>query len=313
MTNPTTAEAPARVPPPSEVDQLTQMLVAGASAAAVVGFLSGLAGIGASAAHQLVAMSQIEGLLQLPVPHGVAHPAVMQQHLSNLRRRAAYLIMAGRRIGTAVIREHTTPGSIAKALQAEARYVRQHLEAVVKRNEATKKVVSAAYRYGEQLGWWSVLDERTSPECRKAHGSNFEAGDPPRIGYPGTVHSSCRCKPGPAHHTDRTVNEATAGIDRVRVVRAKEAVSLANDHSSSTHPDLLNKPGKTNWVEKGGGVPPYMKRVARHIQADGGLSEGHAIAAAHNWCVKQAAKGNAQAAAAIAQWNAMAAAARASK
>lgn len=312
MTEPATVEPPAKAPPASEVEQLTRMLVAGATVATVAGFLSGLVGAGPAAVKKLMDSPEWPNLIELPAPWGVAHPAVMQQHLSNLRRRAAYLIMASRRLGTAVVREQTTPGSVDMALRQEVRFLRQHLNAVAHRNTAVKKVVSAAYQYGEELGWYAVRDARTSPECRAAHGSNFRTGEPPKIGYPGTVHNSCRCKPGPAHRDGRTVDEATAGTDRVRVVRGKEAIALSGDHSSSTHPDLPNKPGKTNWVEKSGGLPPYIKRVAKHIMADSGLAEGHAIAAAHNWCVKQAAKGNPQAAAAIAQWNAKAAAARAS-
>lgn len=314
MTSPATAEQPAKVPPGSEVEQLTSMLVSAASVAAVAGFLSGLAGVGSAAVKALMDSPEWPNLIELPGPtwNGHGGPA-MAQHLVNLRRRAAYLIMAARRLGTAVLREHGQPGTVAQALRAEGRYLTQHLVATRKRNEAAGRVADAADQHGRELGWHAVRDDRTSPECRAAHGSNFRADRPPKIGYPGAVHDHCRCKPGPAFSTERTVDEATAGTDRVRIVRAKkEAVSLSGDHSSSTHPDLPNKPGKTNWVEKSGGLPSYIKRVAKHIMADSGLSEGHAIAAAHNWCVKQAAKGNAQATAAIAQWNAKAAAARAS-
>lgn len=85
---------------------------------------------------------------------------------------------------------------------------------------------------------------------------------------------------------------------------------LAHDHSSSTHPDLPNKPGKTNWVEQQGGLPSFIKRVAKHIMADGHLTESHAIAAA----VKQCRDGRfgAKGLAAYAEFRAKAAAARAS-
>jgi hypothetical protein len=322
MTSPTTAEQPAKVPPGSEVEQLTAMLVSAASATAVVGFLAGLAGVGQEAALRLAAMSEIDGILQLKVPHGTAHPAIMQQHLSNLRRRAAYLIMAARRLGTSVVRERNQPGSLNRAIEAERRYARQHLDAVAKRNTAVKKVVAANYRYGDELGWWSILDDRTSPECRAAHGSNFQMDQPPKIGYPGTVHNLCRCKPGPPHRGAKSVDEATAGTDRVRVVRAKEAVSLArNDVPSSSLPDIPNKPGKTNWVEKSGGLPSYIKRIAKHLQANG-HSPSSAIATAVNTVRRWAAGGTvtadggphvsaktqAQAAAAYAEWKAKAAA-----
>jgi SPP1 gp7 family putative phage head morphogenesis protein len=325
VTSPATAvEQPAKVPPNSEVEQLTTLLVSAASAAAVVGFLANLPGIGFEAANHLSAMSQVDAMLQLKVPHGVAHPAVMQQHLSNLRRRAAYLIMAGRRLGTAVVRERNQPGTLEKALRAEATYVRQHLQAVAHRNDAVKKTVAATYRYGDELGWWAVRDDRTSPECKAAHGSNFQADQPPKIGYPGTVHNRCRCKPGPPHHGGRTVDEATAGTDRVRVVRGKhkEAVSLAREVDSRSLPDLPNKPGKTNWVEESGGLPSYIKRIAKHLQANG-HSTGSAIATAVNtvrrWAAggtvtasggpRVSAKTQALAAAAYAEWKAKAASA----
>lgn len=314
MTSPTTVEQPAKVPPGSEVEQLTALLVSAASVATVVGFLAGLPGVSMAAVKRLMDSPEWPNLIESPVPHGVAHPAVLQQHLSNLRRRAAYLVVAARRISTAVVQEHNTPGTVQTALRREATYLRQHLDAVAHRNVAVKNVVAKAYRYGEDLGWYAVRDDRTSPECRAAHGSNFRADQPPKIGYPGTVHNSCRCKPGPPHRGGRSVDEATAGTDRVRVVRGrKEAVSLArDDHPSSSHPDLLNKPGKTNWVEKRGGLPDFIKRVAKHVQADSGFDESRAIATAVSQCKKWAAglgdvkpATRAKAAAAIARWEAM--------
>lgn len=304
MTGPAVAEQPAKVPPGAEVEQLTNMLVSAASVSAIVGFLSGLAGIGPDAAHRLVSISEVDAMLQLKPPWGTAHPAILQQHLSNLRRRAAYLIMAGRRLGTAVVWEKNHAGSLNRAIENERRYLRQHLEAVQRRNTAAKKVAAASYRYGDDLGWYAILDDRTSAECRRAHGSNFNAAEPPRIGYPGTVHAHCRCKPGPPHQTDRRVDDRTA---------PKELIALSRgDHSSSTHPDLVNKPGKTNWVEQRGGLPPFIKRVAKHVQADSGFDESRAIATAVSQCKKWAAglgdvkpETRAKAAAAIAQWEAM--------
>lgn len=78
------------------------------------------------------------------------------------------------------------------------------------------------------------------------------------------------------------------------------------EHSSRTHPDLPNKPGgPDNWVEKVGGLPDFIKRVAKHIFYDSpGMTVSHAIAAAVEQCKKWAAKGNPKAIAAIAQWEA---------
>lgn len=314
MTSPATIEPPAKVPPPSEVDQLTQLLVAGASVAVVAGFLSGLVGVGAGAVRRLLASSEWPSLIELPGPtwDGYGGP-VMAQHLSNLRHRAAYLIMASRRVGTALVWERSQSGSVQRALEKERTYLRQHLQAVQRRNEAALKVATAQARYGPDLGWYAILDDRTSAECRRAHGSNFRADQPPRIGYPGTVHTHCRCKPGPPHQTERRVDDRTA---------PRELIALArHDVDSRTLPDIPNKPGKTNWVEKAGGLPSYIERIAKHLQANG-HSASSAIATAVNtvrrWAAggtvtahggpKVSAKTQAQAAAAYAEWKAKAAA-----
>lgn len=304
MTSPATAERPAQVPPSSEVEQLTALLVAGAGAAAVVGFLAGLPGIGFDAANRLSSISGVDGLLQLKPPSFRAPGPVMRQHLSNLRRRAAYLIMAGRRLGTALVWERSQTGSVQRAIEKERGYLKAHLQAVQRRNEAAAAVAAAAQRHGDELGWYAILDHHTSAECRRAHGSNFSADQPPKIGYPGTVHMWCRCKPGPPHDTERRTDDRTT---------PRELIALArDDHPSSTHPDLKNKPGKTNWVEQRGGLPDFIKRVAKHVQADSGFSESRAIATAVSQCKKWAAglgdvkpETRAKAAAAIARWEAM--------
>jgi hypothetical protein len=86
-----------------------------------------------------------------------------------------------------------------------------------------------------------------------------------------------------------------------------EEVDLAKrkgDHSSRIHPGLDRKPGESNWVDKAGGLPSYIERTAKHIHSDSGLSISHAIAAAVNRVKVLAAKGNAQAIKALAEWNA---------
>jgi hypothetical protein len=75
------------------------------------------------------------------------------------------------------------------------------------------------------------------------------------------------------------------------------------DHSSRIHPDLDRSP-KENWVDKVGGLPDYIKRIAKHIHYDSGLSISHAIAAAVERVKVLAAKGNPEAIKALAEWNA---------
>lgn len=81
---------------------------------------------------------------------------------------------------------------------------------------------------------------------------------------------------------------------------------MADDHSSSTHPKVPDKPGKNTWFERlGFELPRYVKRIARHIHADSGYSWSNAIASAINRVKELAAKGNRSAIRALAQWNRM--------
>jgi len=74
-----------------------------------------------------------------------------------------------------------------------------------------------------------------------------------------------------------------------------------HDHSSRIHPGL-DRSSKENWVDKAGGLPNYIRRIAKHIHSDSGLSISHAIAAAVNRVKVLCAKGNAEACAAVASW-----------
>lgn len=141
--------------------------------------------------------------LELLVPHldgGFALPGVVGGTFlsprsargfiarTSMPRHAAYLVTAARRL------------SQGGSLDAERRYLAQHLNAERTRREAAQRVDDAAARHGEVLGWKSVRDDRTTPECRAADGNNFSAIKPPAIGYPGTLHGgSCRCKPVGPH------------------------------------------------------------------------------------------------------------------
>lgn len=79
---------------------------------------------------------------------------------------------------------------------------------------------------------------------------------------------------------------------------------------------IPNKPGATNWVEKAGGLPSYIRRIAEHLRGQG-KSTSVAIATAVNTVKRWAAGGTvtahggsrvtaktqAQASAALADWN----------
>lgn len=74
--------------------------------------------------------------------------------------------------------------------------------------------------------------------------------------------------------------------------------------SSRAYPDLDRSP-KKNWVEKAGGLPSYIERVAKHIHYEGGKEISRAIAMAISQVKKWAAQGKAEAIKAVAQWEKM--------
>jgi hypothetical protein len=57
---------------------------------------------------------------------------------------------------------------------------------------------------------------------------------------------------------------------------------------SRSLPDLPNKKNATNWVEKAGGLPSYIERIAKHLHSEKGMTVSRAIATAVNtvkkWC-----------------------------
>lgn len=94
--------------------------------------------------------------------------------------------------------ERMTPAEAARyAFEQERRYLEQHRQAQRNRARAAAEVDAAAALWGEVLGWRSVRDRRTTWDCLRLHGKNFAVADPPNGHYPGSVHSRCRCTPGP--------------------------------------------------------------------------------------------------------------------
>ncbi len=89
--------------------------------------------------------------------------------------------------------------------------------------------------------------------------------------------------------------------------------STLQEVSSSAYPSLERKPGKQNWVDKAGGLPSYIERIAKHLHYEKGKSISTAIAMAVN-TVKRWSTGTnhnggklkpdtvAKAQAAVAQW-----------
>jgi BRCA1 C Terminus (BRCT) domain len=105
--------------------------------------------------------------------------------------------------------------------------------------------------------------------------------------------------------------EARRAGDTDRVVRLRARLGKLEEVSSRVYPSLERSP-KENWVEKAGGLPSYIERIAKHLHYEKGMTISHAIATAVNtvkkWCAgtkgKTTAATKAKACAAVAQWEA---------
>jgi hypothetical protein len=89
----------------------------------------------------------------------------------------------------------------------------------------------------------------------------------------------------------------------------------------------LDRSPKANWIERAGGLPTYIERIAVHLHNEKGMDISHAIATAVNAAKKMCLTGDlnwpglqnvnpgsrAEACAAVARWEAMKAAAHAKK
>jgi hypothetical protein len=76
----------------------------------------------------------------------------------------------------------------------------------------------AARRHGLVLGWRAVMDARTSAECRRADGKNFSVASRPLIGWPGSVHPHCRCRPVAAFAGAGFVDDVVTQAERKAAV-----------------------------------------------------------------------------------------------
>ena len=191
-------------------EQKRQEVIAAIAALIIVGGVGSLSG---SAATALA--TQISKLMLIPLPLALAIVTLAMSQPVHVPApepsrdgalaatqddeylfRAAYIEAAIRRTEQAV-RAGYTP---EEAARAERRNFLLHVQSQRIRSSAAVAVDRMARQLGTpELGWYTVLDARTSPECRAANGTNFDVGVRPVIGYPGAVHPSCRCKPGKPH------------------------------------------------------------------------------------------------------------------
>jgi SPP1 gp7 family putative phage head morphogenesis protein len=196
-----TQPAPAQQPPSNQQAVLAAASVLAtaatvAEAAAILGpFFAGLK-IRSAALHAALTVV----MERPPDRTGFYGPATAQTARLNLIRRSQFMVNSARRFNETLARVAAggaDPREIFEQMAAERRYYGMHQEAVWNRMQAAAVVDSRVMDYGPLLGWYSVNDRRTSPECRRAHRHNFRADDMPPIGFPGAVHPHCRCWPGP--------------------------------------------------------------------------------------------------------------------
>lgn len=226
-------------------EQLLMALAYAQSAKVVAASLSAMPDVVSDAAKALLAIGPVRGMLRTHAHQKSGHPAEEAMRAENLHKRAAYLIAASRRLSRAW-RSGPRAGRKArmlKAIEVEHRYLDQHIKATAGRRLAAEAAAKEAKRVARAevsgvfeapsglLGWYAVLDERTSRDCARANGRNFAPTEVPRIGFPGTVHPACRCKPGPPHPTHLRVEDIPPDITEVVAGRRRARREIAASNS----------------------------------------------------------------------------------
>lgn len=187
---------PAAAPPPGLAAAVPGIAAALASVASPILALPAIAVLMAwQTALELLILGfvlKLVGSQPLPLMIGIG-PAQRYVITMNQLRNAAYVYTSAQRIRS----EISSGMSREDAEEREQHYFRMHLHAVSQRQHAANRIDGLAMQHGDILGWYAVPDAKTTAECRAANGKNFRATIPPVIGWPGIVHTNCRCYPGP--------------------------------------------------------------------------------------------------------------------
>ncbi len=129
---------------------------------------------------------------------GAIGPMQRAEERQALAWRAIYILGAADRLTEAldlIHAQHVEEGYFERHVLAEERRIRA--AALV---DVTNRLLGDRIEERDKvplLGWRSVIDNRTTPECAWANGRNFRADRLPVIGIPGGVHPRCRCTSGP--------------------------------------------------------------------------------------------------------------------
>lgn len=193
--------------------QIAQLLAATSVTAAAPALITLLAAVGVSAAAASSATTLISASSASPLLLSTG-PASRATAASEQIYRAAYLVGAAERIQSRLNQGMTR----RQALLAERGNYRAHLAAQANRRRAALAVDRAMAAHGALLGWRATIDERTGPECRRANGRNFSVFERPVIGWPGTVHPHCRCRPVAPFTGAGLVDQAATATERRQAV-----------------------------------------------------------------------------------------------
>jgi hypothetical protein len=209
-------QQPVPPPPPSGLDDpalaiaVASVLIGEAGPAIAVA--AAIAALKVRFALTTAAVSALGAVLSMvmaspPPTTGVIGPASAQTSRVNLARRAQYVIAAAKRVMGAARDARAKGEPVSAAIRAqlakERRWYEQHQAAMWNRATAAGKTDMAALEHGNFLGWNTVIDERTSADCRAADGWNYYASSMPDISFPGSVHEHCRCFPSAPHPRGR--------------------------------------------------------------------------------------------------------------
>lgn len=198
MTAPTTQQQPSQPTDQQLGSAVAAVLVTAGTVVAAASVLAPLfLRVGVSKAAVSLALDIVMNFP--PAQTGFYGPATQQMSQLNLIRRGQFVVNSSRRFSAdqrRVLSGELSPGDLQDTMDRERRYYAQHMQAIWQREMAAARVDSASMLYGRLLGWNAVADSHVTPDCLAADGKNFYADKMPRIGYPGTVHATCRCWPG---------------------------------------------------------------------------------------------------------------------
>jgi phage head maturation protease len=262
---------PAAIPPPVEssntdevIVALGALLLAGATVAAATKVLGTLAGVGAKLAGAVFKDRKLSKLLGKKVtkPGQNAATSALIRHAAAERQtaaRAAYMVSAVLRLVPA----HATgdPAVIAAANAREDTFAVAHAKAAAHRQAATNALIQAVGKRRPDkdgrllMGWYLDDGANNCATCLAADGTNFDALDPPIIGWPGHVHPHCYCEAGAPHPTEVMVDDVVT--QRAELPPEVRAIELEPEARASGLQATASGRKLWKWLTGAGGLSKF--------------------------------------------------------